>query len=62
MSIGGNDVGFGALALYSITESASDFAPIAGLIGHQIRYAPNVSRVYLNHTRQAATLGARCIA
>ncbi len=48
MSIGGNDVGFGALALYSITESASDFAPIAGLVGHQIRYAPNVSRVYLN--------------
>ncbi len=33
MSIGGNDVGFGALATYSMTESASDLAPIAQLIG-----------------------------
>jgi hypothetical protein len=47
MSIGGNDVGFGALVLYSMTESASDVAPIVGLIGHQMRFAPNVSRVYL---------------
>ncbi len=47
LSIGGNDVGFGALALYSMTESASDLAPIAGLIGGQIRYSPAVSRVYL---------------
>ncbi len=49
MSIGGNDVGFGALAAYSMTDSAADIAPIAGLIGHQIRYSPDVSRVYLNH-------------
>lgn len=47
LSIGGNDVGFGALAAYAMTESAADLAPIAGLIGSQIRYAPNVSRVYL---------------
>jgi hypothetical protein len=31
LSVGGNDVGFGALVAYSITESASDLAPIAGL-------------------------------
>jgi hypothetical protein len=47
MSIGGNDVGFGALALYSMTESASDIAPIVGVIGGEIRYTPSVSRVYL---------------
>jgi hypothetical protein len=47
LSIGGNDVGFSALALYAMTESASDLAPIAGWIGHQIRYSPDVSRVYL---------------
>ena len=33
LSIGGNDVGFGALAVYSITDSANDIAPIADLIG-----------------------------
>lgn len=47
MSIGGNDVGFGALAAYAMTEKASDLAPIVGLIGHQIRFSPSVSRVYL---------------
>jgi hypothetical protein len=47
MSIGGNDVGFGALAAYAMTESAADLAPVAGLIGHEIRYSPSVSRVYL---------------
>jgi hypothetical protein len=29
MSIGGNDVGFGALAAYSLTENMADLAPIA---------------------------------
>jgi hypothetical protein len=48
LSIGGNDVGFGALAAYAITEKASDFAPIAGWIGSQIRFGPEVSRTYLN--------------
>jgi hypothetical protein len=48
MSIGGNDVGFGALVTYSITETAADIAPIAGLVGHQIRFSPNTSRVYLD--------------
>ena len=48
MSIGGNDVGFGGLVAYSMTEGASDFAPIAAWIGSSIRFSPQVSRVYLN--------------
>ena len=48
MSIGGNDVGFGALAAYALTEDAGDLAPIAGLVGHQLRFGPSVSRVYLD--------------
>ena len=48
MSIGGNDVGFGGLVAYSMTESAADFAPIAAWIGSSIRFSPQVSRVYLN--------------
>jgi hypothetical protein len=47
MSIGGNDVGFGALAAYALTEDAADLAPIAGLVGHKVRFGPSVSRVYL---------------
>jgi hypothetical protein len=51
MSIGGNDVGFGALAVYSLTEAITDLAPIAGLadlVGHSSRFSPQVSRVYLD--------------
>jgi hypothetical protein len=47
MSIGGNDVGFGALAAYAMTESASDFAPIATWVGSSIRFSPQVARSYL---------------
>ena len=47
LSIGGNDVGFSAVALYAITESASDLAPVAQLIGRQIRFGPDVARSYL---------------
>ena len=47
LSIGGNDVGFGALALYASTDSAKDLAPIAGLIGSEIRFGTDVSRAYL---------------
>jgi len=47
LSIGGNDVGFSAVALYAITESASDLAPIAQLIGGQVRFGPDVARNYL---------------
>jgi hypothetical protein len=48
LSIGGNDVGFGGLVAYAMTESASDFAPIAAWLGSSIRFSPQVSRVYLN--------------
>jgi hypothetical protein len=48
MSIGGNDVGFSSLVLYTMTNSADDLAPIAGWIGQQIRFGPDVSRSYLN--------------
>ena len=47
LSIGGNDIGFGALALYAVTESARDLAPIASLVGSEIRFGPDVSRAYL---------------
>jgi hypothetical protein len=47
MSIGGNDVGFGGLVAYSLTDSASDLAPIAALVGGSIRFSPQVSRVYM---------------
>jgi lysophospholipase L1-like esterase len=48
LSVGGNDAGFGSLVTYAITNSASDIAPIAGLIGHEIRFSPSVSQAYLN--------------
>ena len=48
MSIGGNDVGFGGLVAYSMTDSAGDLAPIAGWVGSSIRFSPQVSRVYMN--------------
>jgi lysophospholipase L1-like esterase len=47
LSIGGNDVGFAAVALYAITESAGDLAPIVQLLGKQIRFGPDVARNYL---------------
>jgi lysophospholipase L1-like esterase len=47
LSIGGNDVGFGPLVAYAMTDSASDLAPIVGLVGHELRFAPPVSQAYL---------------
>ena len=47
LSIGGNDVGFGPLAAYALTEAAGDLAPIAGLVGRSVRFGPQISRVYL---------------
>jgi hypothetical protein len=47
LSIGGNDVGFGALAAFSLTEQLSDLAPVAGFFGSSMRFGPQVSRVYL---------------
>jgi lysophospholipase L1-like esterase len=47
LSIGGNDIGFGGLVMYATTESARDLAPIASLVGGEIRFGPDVSRAYL---------------
>jgi hypothetical protein len=47
LSIGGNDIGFGALALYATIENARDLAPIAALAGGEIRYGPDVAHAYL---------------
>jgi lysophospholipase L1-like esterase len=47
LSIGGNDIGFGAVALYATIENARDLAPIAGLVGGEIRFGPDVSNAYL---------------
>ena len=47
LSIGGNDVGFSSLAVYAVTESAGDVAPIAVWVGHQIRFSPKISSAYL---------------
>jgi hypothetical protein len=48
MSIGGNDVGFGALAAFAMTESLGDLAPIAALAGRGSRFGPELARVYLS--------------
>jgi len=48
LSIGGNDSGFSSVLLYAMTESASDIAPVAKLIGSSIRFGPDVARTYLN--------------
>jgi hypothetical protein len=48
LSIGGNDVGFGALAAYALTEDLGDLAPIAAFAGSSARHSPQVSRVYLD--------------
>src|SRR5262249_44138345 len=60
LSIGGNDVGFSSLAYYTISESASDVAPIAALIGNQIRFGADVTRHYLDvlDERMKAVQGA----
>ena len=47
LSIGGNDIGFGAVALYATIENARDLAPIAGLVGGEIRFGPDVAGAYL---------------
>jgi hypothetical protein len=44
---GGNDVGFGPLVTYAITDSPGDIAPIVGLVGQELRFSPSVSEVYL---------------
>src|SRR5262249_35759469 len=47
LSIGGNDVGFSALAMYAITDSGSDLARLAAWVVRQTRFSPQVSRAYM---------------
>ena len=48
LSIGGNDVGFSALAAYAFLESASDIASVVKLREGKLRFGPAVADVYLN--------------
>jgi len=47
LSIGGNDVGFSALATFALTENLGDLAPIAAVASGSMRFGPQVARVYL---------------
>src|ERR1700720_4407407 len=46
LSIGGNDVGFSALATFALTENLGDLAPIAAVAGGSMRFGPQGSRAY----------------
>ena len=48
LSIGGNDVGFSALAAYAFLESAGDIASVVKLREEKLRFGPAVAEVYLN--------------
>ncbi|ALK10174.1 hypothetical protein [Blastochloris viridis] len=47
LSIGGDDVGLSSLALYAVTDSAADVAPIAVWVGHELRVPPSVANANL---------------
>ena len=47
LSVGGNDIGFSAIAAYTFLDHARDIAPIAGMLEKQVRFAPGVADVYL---------------
>jgi len=48
LSIGGNDVGFSALAAYAFLESAGDIASVVKLRESKLRFGPAVADVYLS--------------
>jgi hypothetical protein len=48
LSIGGNDVGFGALAAYTFLDSAGDLAALARVREGRLRFAPKVAEAYLD--------------
>ncbi len=58
LSIGGNDVGFGALALYASIENARDLAPIAALAGGELRLRAGCGARLSRSPRQAHQGGA----
>ena len=47
LSIGGNDVGFGALAAYTFLDSVGDIARVARIQERELRFGPDVADVYL---------------
>src|SRR5262249_57915033 len=47
MSIGGNDVGFRALAAYSLTQKIADLSPIASFTRRPSPFRPPVARAYI---------------
>jgi hypothetical protein len=47
LSVGGNDVGFGALAAYTFLDNVGRIARIAGLQDRELRFGPDVANVYL---------------
>ncbi len=49
LSVGGNDVGFSALAAYAFLESAGDIATIARLRESRLRFGPELAETYLHH-------------
>ena len=48
LSIGGNDVGFGALAAYTFLEGAGDLAALARVREGRLRFGPKVAETYLD--------------
>jgi hypothetical protein len=48
LSIGGNDVGFGALAAYTFLDSAGDLAALAHVREGKLRFGPRVAETYLD--------------
>jgi hypothetical protein len=48
LSIGGNDVGFGALAAYTFLDSAGDLAALARVREGKLRFGPRVAETYLD--------------
>src|SRR5262249_53560822 len=57
MSIGGNDVGFSALAAYSLTENMADLSPIASLAGSSSRFRPQGAPAFLEVLDQRMKAG-----
>jgi hypothetical protein len=47
LSIGGNDVGFSAIAAYAFLESAGDIASVVKLREGRIRFGPDLAGLYL---------------
>jgi hypothetical protein len=48
LSIGGNDVGFGALAAYTFLDGAGDLAALARVREGRLRFGPSVAQSYLD--------------